>query len=224
MNKIKPLLDLRKKIKDKTPPFERQEANKIKQFRGKWRKPKGIQSKLRRGFRGHRNIPSIGYAGPNLVKGLTKHGLMPILVSNINDLSKVVENCCVIISSGVGIKKRLLILDKAKSLGLKVLGVKDIEAYVVSVKDILISKKQGSASRKEQKKKKLSEAKEKKKEESHEHKDHDHSHHKDSKEDTSNSKGLDKDDHRIDPYAENTESTKESKPKKKGVKKNEPKK
>ena len=47
MAETKKLLELRKKIKGKKPNFIRQDAHKHKRLARKWRKPKGIQSKMR---------------------------------------------------------------------------------------------------------------------------------------------------------------------------------
>ena len=44
---MKELLELKKKIKKKKPNFTRQETHKKSKLKKKWRRPKGIQSKLR---------------------------------------------------------------------------------------------------------------------------------------------------------------------------------
>ena len=47
MNDIQRLLELRKRIKRKKPEFIRQDAHKKKSLESKWRKPKGLHSKMR---------------------------------------------------------------------------------------------------------------------------------------------------------------------------------
>lgn len=149
------LLGVRKGMKDKKPEFERQDSNIFKQFRGTWRRPKGIHSKLRRGFKGHKASPSIGYAGPNLVKGLTKTGLVPVVISNPKEVDKLSQDYAIIVSHGVGTKKRLQILTKAKDKKIKVVGVKDIDAFVNKVNEQFSLRKKTSDTAKEEKKKKI---------------------------------------------------------------------
>ena len=156
MNKNK--LSVRNKIKSRKPLFQRQDTNIFKQFRGEWRKPKGIHSKLRRGFRGHGMIPSTGYSGPRGVRGLTWKGLKPILVSNVKDLEKVTSEDVIVISSTVGTKKKVLILNEVKKSKLNISGMKDIDTFLSEVNEKLNSKKKESLVKKEEKKKKIEEA------------------------------------------------------------------
>jgi len=53
----------------KKPKFFRQDLNKAKRVRrSSWRKPKGLQSKLRAQFRGRAKMPSTGYGSPKEFK------------------------------------------------------------------------------------------------------------------------------------------------------------
>ncbi|HLC58888.1 MAG TPA: 50S ribosomal protein L32e [Candidatus Nanoarchaeia archaeon] len=161
------LLKVRRISKSKKPEFERQQANYKRRFEGQWRKPKGIQSKRRRAFRGHAKMPSIGYGSPAEIRGLTRTGYVPITVSNVNDLQNVKEGCAALISAVVGLKKRVTIINKAKEMKIKVLGVKDFDAYIKQAAEKVKLRKQSSQVRKEQQMKKLkeSEKKDNKKEE-----------------------------------------------------------
>lgn len=160
MNKT---LNFRNEMKAKKPDFERQDANKYKQFRGKWRRPRGIHNKLRRGFKGHKAMPSIGYSSPRSVSGLTRKGLSLILVHNKNDLNKVKENCVGVIAGNVGLKKKIEILNLAKEKKVNILGVKDIESFVSSAKEKLAKRKKDSESKKEKNNKKEEKTSEEKK-------------------------------------------------------------
>lgn len=123
-------LVIRNNSKKKKPIFQRQDANKYKQFRKSWRRPRGIHSKLKTGFKGHGAVPSIGYGTPKLIKGLTKDGLRRVLVNNLNDLQKINEKNIAVIGACVGVKKRLDILKAAKEKKLKVAGVKDFDSSI----------------------------------------------------------------------------------------------
>ena len=63
------LLQLRKRIKAKKPNFVRQDSHKQKEVKKKWRKPKGMQSKMRLKKKGYRKSVSIGYGSPKKVNG-----------------------------------------------------------------------------------------------------------------------------------------------------------
>ncbi len=152
------LLSVRNKMKAKKPEFERTDSNIFKQFRGTWRKPKGIHNKLRRGFKGHKNLPSIGYSSPTDVKGLTRKGMISVLISNVSDLSKVKSGFVAVVAHGVGTKKRVQILTKAKEMKITIVGIKDIDVYLTQINEKRNSEKKEADTKKEAKKKKLDEA------------------------------------------------------------------
>ena len=142
MNKsISELLEIRQSIKEKKTDFIRQDYQRRKRLGGKlkWRKPKGIHSKIRHGFKGWRKMPSPGYKSPTQVKGLHSIGLRIVNVRSIDDVKKIKkEEEGIIISRQVGLKKKLEIMKKAKELNLTVLNfnidnkLKEIESFVNS--------------------------------------------------------------------------------------------
>lgn len=119
---LKQLLELRNEMNRRRPEFHRQEWFRYKKLGDAWRKPRGKHSKLRekRGYR-HAFVES-GYRGPVKVRYLHPSGYKEVYVTNIAQLEKVNPKIEAIrISSTVGKKKRIEIIDKAKSLGIKVL-------------------------------------------------------------------------------------------------------
>jgi large subunit ribosomal protein L32e len=112
-------LELRKELKLKKPTFNRQCSGKnIKVGKG-WKRPSGIQSKMRLNRKGYAKGIKVGYKSPKAVRGFTAEGFEFVLVSSKTELNKDVK--AVVISAGVGMKKRLEILEEAKKLGVKVL-------------------------------------------------------------------------------------------------------
>jgi len=122
----KRLLRVRRILKSKKPEFKRYCWNKKLRLRNKsWRRPRGLHNKLRLRYGGKKSgrIPvNIGFGSPKAVRGLHPSGYEEVIVFNVLDLEKIDPSKQVArIASCVGMKKRLMIEDKAKELGIKIL-------------------------------------------------------------------------------------------------------
>jgi len=119
------------KEKRKKPKFRRQEWFRGKKLGEKWRKPRGLDSKMRLSRKGKPPVPSIGYKSPKKVRGLHPSGLAEVIVSRPNDLEKMnpVKQAARIASS-VGRKKRGLIIKRAQELEIKVLNPRGVKIEV----------------------------------------------------------------------------------------------
>ncbi len=159
------LLALRNKIKKKKPNFLRQDAHKKSKLKKKWRKPKGVHSKMKLKLKSYRKSASPGYCSPKKVKTLNRSGFKEILVYNISDLDNINKKTEAIkIGSTVGIKKRLEIAKKAKSLGLVIVNIKDIDKFLTRVEEEFSKKKQLKKKKFEEKEKSKKELEKKAKE------------------------------------------------------------
>ena len=87
---------------------------------GKWRKPRGIDNKLRIKRKGYGALPKIGFQGARKTRHLHPSGLREALVFTVNGLNGL-KNVVVRIGGSVGGRKRIAIIAKAKELGLRVL-------------------------------------------------------------------------------------------------------
>ena len=145
------LLELRKNIKSKKPDFLRQDAHKVKKLDQNWRIPKGRHSKMRFRLRGYRKSPSMGYSSPIEVRGLNKDGLKEVLVNNIKDLGKINDNEIAVLSSSMGLRKRIEVLKKAKEQKLIVSNIKDIDSFINNIESLIKSNKQKRESQKTKK-------------------------------------------------------------------------
>lgn len=135
------LLEIRRKLKDKKPTFIRQDTHKRKRLALKWRKPKGIHSKIRHHFKGRSKMPSPGYKSPSRVKGLHDSGIQIINVSSTADLQRVKrESEGIVVSKTVGTKKKLSIFKIAKELNIKILNL-NVDQQIKNIEDNLNSKK-----------------------------------------------------------------------------------
>ena len=125
---LRELLKLRKSIDDKRPKFVRQESWRYKRLDESWRKPHGIDSKMRLGVEGWPKIVKVGYRGPKITRGLHPSGYRDILVHNIEELKGLnPETDAARLASGLGAKKRAELIEKAKKLGIKVLNPRGIK-------------------------------------------------------------------------------------------------
>jgi len=147
------LVELRNERKAKKPDFIRQEAYKRTKLDLKWRQPKGMQSKLRRKYKGKRKQPSLGYCSPRAVKGLNKAGLKERLVKNLGDLEGFDTKSEIIIIARIGTKKKVEILKKCLENKYTVGNVKDETAFIKEIEDKLNAKKKELKEREDKKKK-----------------------------------------------------------------------
>jgi len=163
------LLKLRKSIKSKRPTLRRHDSHKKSALKSAWRKPRGLQNKIRLQKKGYTVTNNLGWASPNKVRGLNNQGLKPIVISNIKELEKInPKQESVILSSTVGAKKKAVILERAKALKIMVDNVKDLDLTIKKInekfstrkseKDIRIKEKAAKVSKAEKSKaKKLDE-------------------------------------------------------------------
>lgn len=87
-----------------------------------WRKPRGIQSKVKIKQKSRPRMPNIGYGAPKELRYLHPSGFKEVLVHNVDDLLKVDKSKeAVKIAHTVGERKGSEILKKAEELKIKVL-------------------------------------------------------------------------------------------------------
>lgn len=118
-------LQVRARAKNKKPEFVRAESWRFSRFSLSWRKPRGLDNKIRRKIKGWPPGPSVGYKGPKIARGLHPSGFREVLVYNPGELSNIdVETQAIRIAHTVGKRKRNLIIEEAKKLEIKVLNMK----------------------------------------------------------------------------------------------------
>jgi len=114
--------------KRKQPRFRRQESWRYKRVKENWRKPRGMDNKMRKRVKGWPSSPNKGYRNQKDVRGVHPSGLREALVTNVNDLEEVnPEYEAVRIAHTVGDRKRTEIVNKAKDMGIRVLNPREIK-------------------------------------------------------------------------------------------------
>merc|ERR1712167_48659 len=106
------------------PPKHRQEdTNKFKRVPESWRRPKGIDSRVRRKFKGKTLMPNIGYGSNKKTKHVLKDGFRKFVINNVADLELLLmfnRTYSAEVAHSVSRKTREDILNRAKVLDVKV--------------------------------------------------------------------------------------------------------
>ncbi len=119
---LRELLELRKSIAEQRPRFVRPESWRYVRLHPEWRKPKGLDNKIRKSFKGYPKRVKVGYRGPVKARGYHPSGSIDVLVHNPAQLIDLIpEKDAVRIGRRVGARKRAEILKRASELGLRVL-------------------------------------------------------------------------------------------------------
>ena len=120
--KAKDALAKRAMISGRRPAFKRQEWFRYSKLGEKWRKPKGIHSKMKRQLKRRPPMVDIGFRGPVAARDLHPSGFEEVLVYNVDGLEGIdPKKQAVRIGGTVGTKKRIAIEDRADELGIRVL-------------------------------------------------------------------------------------------------------
>jgi len=128
----KRLLRLRAEMKKRRPTFRRENYYRLKRIQTSWRRPKGIDSKMRHKLRGKRKVVQTGYRGPKAVRGLHPSGRELVQVFRPQDLEDVDPEVQIAqIGSTVGSRKRINIINTAEDLGIHIVNpqIRRIETF-----------------------------------------------------------------------------------------------
>ncbi len=121
-------LALRRRLKSKKPRFRRQESWRYKRVSEVWRKPDGVDSKMRKKKKGWPRSVEVGYRGPKVARGLHPSGYVEALIRTVDDVEKVDPKTQAIrIAHAVGARKRIEITARAQEKGIRVLNPREVE-------------------------------------------------------------------------------------------------
>jgi large subunit ribosomal protein L32e len=132
-----PLLKLRNIMNSKRPKFQRQESWRYVKVNENWRRPRGMDSKMRKRVKGWPQSPNIGYRGPKKTRGVHPSGYGEVLVHSPDSLDQIDPETHVIrISHTVGRKKRVEIIAMANERGIRVLNRREERGAEELIDDI----------------------------------------------------------------------------------------
>ncbi|MCL5788490.1 MAG: 50S ribosomal protein L32e [Candidatus Marsarchaeota archaeon] len=115
---LKKSLSMRKNL----PEFNRPNYWTRSKLSDAWRRPKGIDHKVRHSYKGYPPSVKIGYRTPKKYRGIHPSGLLPVRVQTIEELSLLdPKTNCVILSASLGRKKATEIESAANEKGFVIL-------------------------------------------------------------------------------------------------------
>jgi large subunit ribosomal protein L32e len=116
-----------RRTRRKKPKFVRPESWRYVRLKENWRRPRGLDHKVRLGYRGWPPGVSSGYGGPRVTRGLHPSGHREIRVHNVEALEGVDPGTQVVrIAHTVGKRKKARILTEAKKRKISILNIKEV--------------------------------------------------------------------------------------------------
>ncbi|KAI3428683.1 hypothetical protein D9Q98_007506 [Chlorella vulgaris] len=116
---VTPLVKV-KSLKKHSKPFKRHQSDRKIAVKESWRRPKGIDSRVRRKFKGCGvTMPNIGYGTNTKTRHTLPNGFLKFVVSNVKDLELLMmhnRKYCGEIAHNVSTLKRKAIVERAAEL------------------------------------------------------------------------------------------------------------
>merc|ERR1712226_1274739 len=110
-------------VKKKVTKFKRHQSDLFKRVDESWRRPKGIDSRVRRKFKGKVLMPNIGYGSNKKTRHMLPSGFKKFVINNEKDLELLMmynRTYAAEVAHSVSRKTREAILERAKVLDIKV--------------------------------------------------------------------------------------------------------
>merc|ERR1712043_16497 len=110
-------------VKKRNKKFIRHQSDRYVKVKQNWRKPKGIDNRVRRRFKGQFLMPNIGYGSNKKTKHICPDGYKKFLIHNIKELEVLMmqnKTFSAEIAHNVSSKKRKTIVERAQQLSIRI--------------------------------------------------------------------------------------------------------
>ncbi|KAK7800615.1 hypothetical protein U0070_022554 [Myodes glareolus] len=110
-------------VKKRTKKFIWHQSDRYVKIKRNWWKPRGIDNRVRRRFKGQILMPNIGYGSNKKTKHLLPSGFRKFLVHNVKELEVLLmcnKSYCAEIAHSVSSKNRKAIVERAAQLAFSV--------------------------------------------------------------------------------------------------------
>jgi len=111
-------------VKKRSKKFARHQSDLFMRIKNSsWRKPKGIDGRVRRRFKGAIPMPSIGYGSDKRTRNVHPHGFKTVVVSNVSELEMLLmhnRTYAATVAHSVSSRVRRQIVERAEQLAVRV--------------------------------------------------------------------------------------------------------
>ncbi|XP_006896079.1 PREDICTED: 60S ribosomal protein L32-like [Elephantulus edwardii] len=110
-------------VKKRTKKFIRHQSDRYVKIKRNWRKPRGIDNRVRRRFKGPILMPNIGYGSNKKTKHVLPSGFRKFLAHNVKELEELLmcnKSSCAETAHSVSSKNRKTIVQRAAWLDIRV--------------------------------------------------------------------------------------------------------
>ncbi|XP_054576202.1 60S ribosomal protein L32-like [Eptesicus fuscus] len=110
-------------VKKTTKKFIRHQSDQYVKIKRNWRKPRGIDSRVRRRFKGQILMPNIGYGSNRKTKHMLPSGFRKFLVHNVTELEVLLmcnKSHCAETAHSVSPKNQKATVERAAQLAIRV--------------------------------------------------------------------------------------------------------
>ena len=110
-------------IKKKKTTFDRFESDRYHRLSRSWRRPRGIDCRVRRKYRGVLRTPKIGYGSNRKTRHFLPNYKLKFVVNNLKELECLLMNkdkYCAEIGKNIGADLRIQMIKRAKELGIQI--------------------------------------------------------------------------------------------------------
>merc|ERR1712156_379667 len=110
-------------VKKRTKKFTRHQSDRYNKLSRNWRKPKGIDNRVRRRFKGMYVMPNIGFGSAKNTRHMLPTGFRKVFVHNVKELEVLMmqnKKFCAEIAHGVSAPKRKELVERAQQLAIRV--------------------------------------------------------------------------------------------------------